>query len=516
MGTFSNEVKLAKTRASIKPKSASGSPFCICFFTAEDGFAILDNKNAFIIDSMVTAPTIQRGSTGADVIIGGYGFSNLDISLSVLGYSSHIKWNSSLSVREMTIDPVTNESTFSTVTAVLDMPLYLSEFCVTPDRYTRYAQSFGVEIEGVSVDDFIDSEDGRLASLVWANQDSTITTGESYKEWLNEKYFGADCMAAPDSPRALKNVEFLAKAADVAAISSRLLAVEAVGTSNPLVAQVKSASFRADRDNTAYVIKAQGGPVGATTPVGSLYKYKSTITAGGSGDNGGNPLTVFRNPPLGSNPAFYGNGWSGNTADVKPFRIIVDLAEAVKILGLEYQGNIGTGYPSVSSGPRAVTFRFSNVPFSPLYNSGTGNLANVAKEWPNQWAAGSNKTSFSGLGELFDLRPILGANGVTARYMAIDVATSWDMKNSAMSSVLIHTVPDSSPPVTVDVDPAVKSFQIIDGNNAFAIGQRVDVMLGVDSVRLTESGTYNFVKSIADKRWFCMRNGTAFAEGTGL
>ena len=385
-----------------------------------------------------------------------------------------------------------------------------------PDQFTRYATSMGADIESTSVDDFVDSEQGKIASNIWQKQDTAVSNGESYKEWLQEKYFGADCLAAPDSPNALKNVEFLAKAADVEALANRLLAVEAVGgTANPLLAQFKAGSFKADRDNTAYVVKAQAGPVQATTPIGSLYKYKTTIAASGSGDNGGNPLNVFRNPPLTGTSPIYGNGWSGNSADVKPFRIIVDLAESVKILGLEYQGNIGTGYPNVSSGPRAVTFRFSNVPFSPIYNSGTGNLANVSKEWPNQWAAGSNQTSFSGLGELFDLRPSLGAAGVTARYMAIDVATSWDMKNSGITSVLIHTVPDSAPPVTVEVTPAMKSFKIIDGNSAFASGQRVDVMLGVDSIRLTETGTFEFVKSV-DKRWMCTRNGIAFAEGTGL
>lgn len=41
------------------------------------------------------------------------------------------------------------------------------------------------------------------------------------------------------------------------------------------------------------------------------------------------------------------------------------------------------------------------------------------------------------------------------------------------------------------------------------------VSLGVDTLRLTSPGEYKFIKSLTDKRWYALKNGSIYGEGMG-
>lgn len=204
-------VKVCATRAALKNQPKQLMVNNLYFFAREDGFAITDGDNRIIIDSMVTAPVITRHPVyTSDYTIGGYGVSSIDTKLEQLGYRSHLQWDIERTERKMVVDPVTKAVSFTSVAPTPDFVAYLNTFCVTPDQFTRYATSMGTEIESTSVDDFLESKEGKIAANLWQKQDVAVVNGESYKDWLNEKYFGADCLAPAESPKAIKNIEFMA------------------------------------------------------------------------------------------------------------------------------------------------------------------------------------------------------------------------------------------------------------------------------------------------------------------
>ncbi|ACG60358.1 gp36 putative tail-fiber protein [Iodobacter phage PhiPLPE] len=208
-------VRVCPTRAALKNQPQQMMTTSLFFFTREDGFAICDDKNIILIDSMVTAPTIsQNAQYPADFTINGYLFTNIDTKLEALGYKSHLQLVIERTKKDMVKDPATGAVTFVSTPGVYNFVEYLNEFCVTPDQFTRYAASMGADIETTSVDDFVESDQGKIAESLWQKQDTAISNGESYKEWLNEKYFGADCLAPAESPKAIKNIEFMALKAE--------------------------------------------------------------------------------------------------------------------------------------------------------------------------------------------------------------------------------------------------------------------------------------------------------------
>jgi hypothetical protein len=548
---YNCNITFKRTRAELSATPSTFSAVTYVFFTKEFGYSILAQNGSVIFDSLSPNGVTFSFQRVGDVInniltqtfpmlptmVGSNSFSlpNIEQSLRTAKYNGVDQ--EALERNEAKFDVNGDEVV---ILGVADFPTYAAKYSAV-DAFTAYlvANPFG------DIHQFLNTRQGQLAAMVWAANDTNYPDLEALPEYALYSDLGRfpiDANATIGSVGYIKNVSTLAKKAELNALDSRVGAVETGKASSSNLTLVsnrvtaletsasnnvpysfegvslKTSGFAADRDNTTYVVKAIAGTpgsAGATTPIGSIYAYKASMTAGGSGNNAANPKDVFKNGPWSSFPA-YGNGWSGNDATVGPFRIIVDLGEAVQILGVEYQGATGTGYPNLSSGPRATTFRFANTPFSTTYGAQAGNLANVAKEWPNNWQGGSNTSSFSGLSELFDLRPSVGTNGVTARYMAIDVAGSWDTKNSGMIRVLIHTIADSALPLLVTVPATgVKNFSIVDGNNTFALGQRVDVNLGVDSIRLTSSGQYDFKKSLTDKRWYAFKNGVIHAEGMG-
>jgi hypothetical protein len=546
---YNCNIAFKRTRAELSATPATFPSVTYVFFTKEFGYSIVAQNGTTIFDSLSpngVSFTFQRVGDATNNIltqtfpmlptmmgVNSFSLPNLERALRLAKYNGVDQE----ALERTTAGFAPDGETEVEVAAEPDFPTYAAKYA-DKDAFTEYlvANPFG------DIHQFLSTRKGQLAAMVWAANDTTYPDLEALPEYALYSDLGRfplDVNATIGSVGYIKNVATLAKKVDLNNLDNRVYSVETNGAKKtdltPITNRVslletnaspysssgvslKTAGFAADRDNTTYVIKAiagVAGSAGASTPVGSIYQYKASMTAAGSGNNGTNPKDVFKNAPWSSTPS-YGNGWSGNDATVAPFRITVDLGEAVQILGLEYQGATGTGYPNLSSGPRATTFRFSNTPFSPAYNSGTGNLANVAKEWSNNWQGGSNTTSFSGLSELLDLRPTLGTSGVTARYIAIDVATSWDTKNSGMCRVLVHTIADSALPLLVTVPATgVKSFSIVDGNNTFAAGQRVDVSLGVDTIRLTATGKYDFIKSLTDKRWYALRNGTIHGEGMG-
>jgi hypothetical protein len=549
---YNCNITFKRTRAELASAPVTFSAVTYVFFTKEFGYSILAQNGSTLFDSLtpngVTFSFQRVGDVSNNILT-----QTFPMLPSMMGSNSFSLANLEQSLRSAKYNGVDqealerNEFKFDAngdeivVLGVSDFPTYAAKYSAV-DAFTAYlvAKPFG------DIHQFLNTREGQLAAMVWAANDTSYPDLEALPEYALYSDLGRfpiDVNATIGSVGYIKNVSTLAKKTDLSALDSRVGSIEANGAKKidltPITTRVaaletvntnntpysfegvslKTAGFTVDRDNTTYVVKAlpgTPGSAGATTPIGSIYAYKASMTASGSGNNAGDPKAVFKNSPWSNVTSGYGNGWSGNDVTVAPFRIIVDLGEAVQILGVEYQGLAGTGYPNLSSGPRATTFRFSSTPFTTGYNSGTGNLANVAREWPNQYAVGSNIGSFSGLGDLFDLRPSLGNAGVTARYMAIDVATSWDTHNSCMIRCLLHTIADSALPLLVTVPATgVKAFSIVDGNNTFALGQRVDVNLGVDSVRLTSSGQYDFKKSLTDKRWYAFKNGAIHAEGMG-
>lgn len=204
-------IRVCPTRAALKNQNKQMMVTNLFFFTREDGFAICDSNNVIIHDSMVSASTIsQNPMYPADFTINGYLFNSIDTKLETLGYKSHLQLVIERTKKEMVKDPVTGAVTFTSIVPAYDFVAYLNEFCVMPDQFTRYATSMGADVESTSVDDFIESEQGKIAASLWQKQDAAVTNGESYKEWLNEKYFGADCLAPAESPKAIKNIEFMA------------------------------------------------------------------------------------------------------------------------------------------------------------------------------------------------------------------------------------------------------------------------------------------------------------------
>jgi hypothetical protein len=208
-------IRVCPTRAALKNQNKQMMTTSLFFFTREDGFAICDDKNAIIHDSMVSASTIsQNPMYPADFTINGYLFSSIDTKLETLGYKSQLQLVVERTKKDMVKDPVTGAVSFTNVVPAYDFVGYLNEFCTIPDQFTRYATSMGADVESTSVDDFIESEQGKIAASLWQKQDVAVTSGESYKEWLNEKYFGADCLAPAESPKAIKNIEFMALKAE--------------------------------------------------------------------------------------------------------------------------------------------------------------------------------------------------------------------------------------------------------------------------------------------------------------
>lgn len=550
---YNCNIAFRRTRAELVANPITLTAATYVFFTKEFGYNILLQGYGVAFDSLTpngVSFTFQRTGDATNnilaqtfpilpMLMGSNTFSlpNLEQTLRAANYGGVDQEAIERNVSKFDPDGVTEID----VLGVADFPTYAAKYA-SVDAFTAYLvdNPFG------DIHQFLNTQVGQQAAMVWAANDIVYPALEALPEYALYSDLGRfpiDANATIGSVGYIKNIATLAKKSELNSLDTRVGTIESQGAKKteltPITNRVsaletvnsnntpysfegvslKTAGFTVDRDNTTYVVKAIAGTPGSggsSTPIGSLYQYKATMTASGSGNNAGDPKAVFKNSPWANVTSGYGNGWSGNTDTVAPFRIIVDLGEAVQILGVEYQGLAGTGYPNLSSGPRATTFRFANTPFATGYNSGTGNLANVAREWTNQYATGSNINSFSGLGEVFDLRPTLGTSGVTARYMAIDVATSWDTKNSCMIRCLIHTVADSALPLLVTVPATgVKNFSIVDGNNTFAAGQRVDVNLGVDSIRLTSSGQYDFKKSLTDKRWYAFKNGAIHAEGMG-
>ena len=204
-------IRVCPTRAALKNQPKQLMVTNLFFFTREDGFAICDSNNVILHDSMVSATTIsQNVQYPADFTINNYLFTNIDTKLEALGYKSHLQLVVERTKKEMVKDPLTGDVTFTSIVPAYDFVAYLNEFCVMPDQFARYATLMGADVESTSVDDFIDSEQGKIAASLWQKQDVSVSNGESYKEWLNEKYFGADCLAPAESPKAIKNIEFMA------------------------------------------------------------------------------------------------------------------------------------------------------------------------------------------------------------------------------------------------------------------------------------------------------------------
>lgn len=204
-------VKVCPTRAALKNQPKQLMVTNLFFFTREDGFAICDGDNVILHDSMVSPSTISQSvQYPADFTINNYLFTNIDTKLEALGYKSHLQLVVERTKKEMVKDPVTGAISFTSIVPAYSFVAYLNEFCVTPDQFSRYAAAMGSDIESTSVDDFIESEQGKVAASLWQKQDVQVSNGESYKEWLNEKYFGADCLAPAESPKAIKNIEFMA------------------------------------------------------------------------------------------------------------------------------------------------------------------------------------------------------------------------------------------------------------------------------------------------------------------
>jgi hypothetical protein len=265
----------------------------------------------------------------------------------------------------------------------------------------------------------------------------------------------------------------------------------------------KQSSFMA-LDGGTYIVEQQTRAETGDA-VETLYQYRGDITTGASVSTG-TARSIFKNSPdkTSTSPDGWGSPWNSHDENsATPCRVTLDFGETVQLIAMEWQGQGHTGYntpngPLPISGPRTMTLRLSSSAFTPALNSNSGDLMNASITTQNlNW--GANQSSPNGLAERYDIKAANGGTPVSARYVALDLLTSWDTRNMLMKHVLFtYAKPSGGLDINVNITATVNSFTIMDGTANVAPFSAINVILGADTVRFSKpfvGKSYNFIRN---------------------
>lgn len=249
-------------------------------------------------------------------------------------------------------------------------------------------------------------------------------------------------------------------------------------------------------DRTNYLISLPTSAVASGSLVNQVHQFLPTRVASNTAGMTGDAATVFRQEAT-TNLGGVGRPWTG--AIIPASRICIDLGTTIDLRSVQYVGPVSSGYPNLSGNAKDVTIRILSAgPISTVYNDTTNVVKSFVTQWVNGWNFTTNTQGPEGMTGEVDMFAANANAVLNARYIAFDIANSWDQYNLGVLRIRFREMAvqaDVGTTLTLDtVGPSVEQFSITDANGNFNEGSAVSVVLGADTVRLSKPGRYDFLR----------------------